>query len=860
MPSTFSRIQTLHRAALVIFSLTAALACSLTSTQAYAADGPQYGSIGQYGEVTHFGGFDTTAYNNEQYGGALTAGEFLNPVGFAVDTQDKTAGGDGTALYVLDRVGDWGDELTGSTPTEWRLQKLSDTGTVLGSTEFTLPNPSGAASALGVNNPTGVLGLAIDDKTGTIYTLIYGTTGSGNSATPEAEEIIGWSTTVPTSGPNSGQLIAPGSKLDSLSTPVSGSSAPEVFSTSNQLESSPLYDPQGLALDVTGGQDYLAIEADGTVRASNGSPQGPTVVEQVSPGSGAEIANWLSTSLLSGVNNSSGIPDANATAAGISTAPDGNLDVLLNTTIGGSVLDAVDVPADLSDTPTVLASSDIDPGNADGAPLVVADSSGNRVSAGPQAIALSNGLYASDFYENTGGAGYFDQGANEGIRLVSPTPGGVLAFPSTPASSTIFDTLGNATSGGACNIGSLAGSDGVSLAPGANGTVWVLTAGQDSSAAPSAGADGPYITGRQVIEFSPGKGSSCAEPTGTFDLNGQAATSALKVNAGATVDFDTSKLVYPGSIFAYEWDPTGSGSFTTVSNALTVGGFQPAVNTAGYQYTTPGVYSPQLDVLGDFGEYQETGSVTVLASSPPAAAFSAPATAQSGQSVSFDASQSRAASGAQISNYHWSFGDGTTDDTQSATDTHTYATAGTYTVTLTVRDNDTQSSTPASQTITISNPPSGGGGNNGGGGTITTPTTTTTASTGPPTATIDRSATNVSPEAVESGSNVVVTVTCPATKVSCAGTAQVKTASAVAASAGKSARAKKKVLVLGQATFSLTGGKRETLTIKISSTGAALLKRSKRLKVLVVVSAHDSYGDPGSKTLTLTLTTPSKKK
>lgn len=845
MPSTFSRIQTLHRAVFVTFSLTAALACSLVSTQAYAADGPQYGSIGQYGEVTNFGGFDTTAYNSEKYGGALAAGKFLNPVGFAVDTQDKTAGGDGTAIYVLDRISDWGDELTGSTPTEWRLQKLSDTGTVLGSTEFTLPNPSGASSALGVNNPTGVLGLAIDDKTGTIYTLIYGTTGSGNSATPEAEEIIGWSTT-----PSSGQLVKPsGSTSDAVSAAVGGvADQPGVFSTASQLESSPLYDPQGLALDVTGSQDYLAIEADSRARTSNGGPQGPTVVEQVSvsPTGGVETASWLSTS-LSGLNVSG--TDAQATAAGISTAPDGSLDVLLNTTIGGSVLDAVDVPADLSDTPTVLASSDIDPGNADGAPLVVADSSGNRASSGPQAVELSNGLYASDFYENTGGAGYFNQGANEGIRLVSPAPGGVLAFPSTPGSSTIFDTLGNSASGGSCNIGSLANSNGVSLAAGADGAVWVLTSGQDSSAAPSVAADGPYTTGRQVIELSPDQGSACAGPSGTFDLNGQEASSPLTIHAGATVDFDTSKLVYPASIFAYEWDPTGSGNFTTISDAFTVGGFQPAVNTATYQYTTPGVYSPQLNVLGDFGDYLETGSVTVLASSPPTAVFNAPATAQTGQSVSFDASQSQAASLAQIADYHWSFGDGSTDDTQSATDTHTYATPGTYTVTLTVRDNDTQSSTPVSQTITVSSPPPSGG--SGG---------TTTTSTGPPPATIDRSATNVSPKAAQSGSNIAITVTCPATKVSCAGTAQAKTASAVAASAAKSSKAKKKVLVLGQATFSLGSGKRETLTIKISSTGLKLLKRSKRLKVLVVVSAHDSYGDPGSKTLTLTLTTTSKKK
>jgi PKD repeat protein len=847
-------------------------------TQARAADGPQYGSIGQYGELTHFGGFDSTAYNNEQYGGTLTPGEFLNPVGFAVDTQDKTSGGDGTAIYVLDRVSDWGAYLNG-TPTEWRLQKLSDTGTVLGSTLFTLPTtgftaPFTGSSALGVNNPAGALGLAIDDKTGVIYTLLYGTVGSGNSATPEAEEIIGWSTTVPTSGPDSGHLVAPsGNNADALSTPVSGYSAAGVFSNASQLTSSPLYNPQDLALDVTGGQEDLAIEADGTVRASNGSPQGPTVVEQVSPSSGVETADWLSTSLLSGVTNSSGAPDANATAAGISNASDGSLEVLLNTTIGGSVLDAIDVPADLSSAPTVLASSDIDPGNADAAPLVVADSSGNRVSSGPQVVELSNGLYASDFYENTGGDGYFNQGLNEGIHLISPEAGGLLSNPVAPASS-IFDTLGNSSPSGSCYIGdggAAQGANNVSLAAGANGAVWVLTSGQDSSAAPSAAADASYTTGRELIELSPAASSAnaCAAPLGTFTVaNGsgtpQPASSALTVPAGATVNFDAATIAYPtgAAISAYEWDPTGSGSFTTISDALTVGGFQPTA-TASYQYTTPGVYSPELNLLGDFGDYQETGSVTVLASSPPTAAFTAPASTQAGQSVSFDASQSQAASGAQIANYHWSFGDGTTDDTQSATDAHTYSTAGTYTVTLTVRDNDTQSSTPVSQKITVSNPPSGGGG--GGGGTTTTPTTTTPTtttptSTGPPTATIDRSATNVSPTAGETGGNVVVTVNCPATKVSCAGTVALKTASAVAASTGKASKAKKKVLTLGQASFSIGGGQRETLTIKISSAGETLLKKSKRLKAVVIVSAHDSYGDPGSKTLALTLTTTSKKK
>lgn len=721
-------------AALAGACLLAGVLAALLAARAHAADGPQYGSIGQYGQAARFGGFDASAYDNEKYDGTLSGGQFLNPVGFAVDTQDDSAPDD-TAIYVLERVSDWGIYLGGS-PTEWRLQKLSDTGTVLASTLFTLPTtgfsaPFTGASALGVENPAGVLGLAVDDATGTVYTLLYGTVGSGNGATPEAEEIIGWSTT-----PSGDQLVKPaGSTSDSLTTAVGGSAdQPGVFSTAGQLTSTPLYDPQGLALDVSGGQNALAIEADGTVRASDGSPQGPTVVEQVSltsPTAGDETASWLSSE-LSGFNVSSA--DLDATAAGISTAPEGSLDVLLNPTIGGSVLDAVDLPAGLNASPTVLASSDIDPADTDIAPLAVADTSGNSVSAGPQAVALSNGLFASDFYEDTGGAGYFDQGLNEGIRLVSPAAGGVLAFPSTPSSSTIFDTLGNSSAGGPCHLGSSARSGGVSLAPGAGGAIWVLLSGQDSSAAPSAATDGPYTSGREVIELAPGGGSACAGPTtssGTFTLadgagSPQPASTPLTVSAGATVNFNAATISYPtgASISAYDWDPTGSGAFTTVSDTLSAGAFQPTP-TASYQYTTPGVYSPQLTLQGDFGAYVQTGSVTVLASSPPTAAFSAPTTAQTGQSVSFDASNSQPASGAQIADYHWSFGDGQTDDTQSATDTHTYASPGTYTVTLVVRDNDTQSSTAATQQITVSSPPSGGGG--GGGGTTTT---TTSANSG----------------------------------------------------------------------------------------------------------------------------------
>jgi PKD repeat protein len=865
-----------------------ALVCAV-AVNARAAEGSQYSSIGQYGQAARFGGFDTDAYDNETYDGVLTSGLFLNPVGFAVDTQDTTPGGDGTAIYVLDRVSDYA-AYAGGSGTEWRLQKLSDKGVVLGSTEFYLP--TSGTSALGVNDPTGVEGLAIDDAGGRIYTLLYGTTGSGNAATPYAEEIIGWST-----APVSGKLVAPGSsgsypalpEETALTKEVSGYSRPGLLSSASQLATTELYDPQGLALDATGGQDDLAIEADGARRASSGSPQGPAIVEQVSTAaatSGAESAGWSAAS-LSGVQN--GGTDTKAVAAGISTDSDGSLDVLLNPTIGGSVLDAVDLQSDLT-SPDVLASSAIDPSNGDAVPLTVAGASGNHPTAGPQAIQLSNGLYAADFYEDTAGAAYWEKAVNEGIRLLAPASGGLLANPFSAVPS-VFDTLGDSTSGQPCYIGDAGsgqGANGVALAAGANGAVWVLTAGRDSSDYGGSGSDAAFVSGRQVLELTPGAAGTCAGPSKTFSVANAApgstaqeasTSSPLTVTEGATVDFDAASIDYPTSaaatqapVYAYEWDPTGASSggpdndgFTLFDDTVEVGAFRPAT-TASYQYTTPGIYTANLKLLGDFGEYDESGTIVVQTTNPPTAAFNAPATAQTGQTVSFDASGSQPASGAQIADYHWSYGDGQTDDTQSPTDTHVYASPGAYTVTLTVRDNDEQASAPVTQQITVTSPPSSGGGGGGTTGTTTTVTATTT-STGTTTGTVaaDRSATNVSPTATWSTkSAVLVTVTCPATKVSCAGTIQLKTASAVASRVAQASKhtkkVKKSVLTLGQASFSLAGGKRETLTIALSTAGKKLLKKSKRLKAIVLVSAHDSFGDPGSSTLTLTLTTPPKKK
>jgi PKD repeat protein len=704
-----------------------------TAARSSAAEGSQYQDFGQYGEVTRFGGFDAAWFDEGKYDGAGSnpaetqpkPKEFVDPVGFAVDTNDEGTGT--TAIYVLDRVS--GAAATaGAQGTEWRLQKLSTTGTLLGTSEFYLSKNEVTGADYSVF--TGVVGLAVDDSTGAVYTVLYESTGSGEDTTRQADEILEWSTT-----PNgSDQLEAPsGATKDTISTPVSGYKAAGVLSNASQLNSTALYEPQGLAQDGTG---ELAVEADGVERSS-GRVGGPAVVEQVSTSGGAESASWSASSLAGVLNASS--EDASALAAGISADPGGALNVLLSTHEGNNegVLDDVELSSSLSD-PVVLASADIAPEGAIGAaeypaaakvdspyPTQVQSAdgilkTGGAGSASAQVVELSNGLYASDYWDNGAGEGYWEGSIDEGIRLVDPEADGLLTNPLPPASS-VFDTLGEATSGANCYIGDEAvkgGANGVQLAAGANGAIWVLTSGKESTLYGS-GSDGAYLTGRQVIEFAPGATKTCAGPSGTFTVTKeggtpQPASSALTVPVDTTVEFDGASIEYPANdggtpagIYAFEWAPTlgaaTDGGYTTINDELEVSGgtaLSPSP-TASYTYDTPGVYKVGLKLLGDFGEYDETGTVVVQTPNPPTAAFTAPSEAQTAQTVEFNASASQPANGASIAAYEWKFGDGQSDDTQSASDTHRYSSPGTYTVTLTVRDNDNQHSSSVTRQITV---------------------------------------------------------------------------------------------------------------------------------------------------------------
>ncbi len=164
-----------------------------------------------------------------------------------------------------------------------------------------------------------------------------------------------------------------------------------------------------------------------------------------------------------------------------------------------------------------------------------------------------------------------------------------------------------------------------------------------------------------------------------------------------------------GNIASYTWD-FGDGISATG-------------NQVSHTYTKAGTYSAILIVTGASGAMSQS-SLTITATSPPGiltdtasptppntppkAIISASASVgEAPFTAAFDGSESSDTEGA-IASYSWNFGDGATASDVYAS--HTYTVAGTYTVALTVTDNQKKSSTIftpiiISEPATINEPP-----------------------------------------------------------------------------------------------------------------------------------------------------------
>jgi len=172
-----------------------------------------------------------------------------------------------------------------------------------------------------------------------------------------------------------------------------------------------------------------------------------------------------------------------------------------------------------------------------------------------------------------------------------------------------------------------------------------------------------------------------AQPAAAFRFSPEAP------RIGEPVFFNASETIpAPGTqIVSYAWDfgdgSTGSGV------------------TASHTYRAAGEYRVTLTVRDNRGATNSTSQPLEVEESRPLASFTfSPAAPSVGTTVFFNASASRAASGREIVNYGWNFGDGTTRS--NMTTTHVFTQARTYTVTLTVTDNVGEIGV-ASQTVTV---------------------------------------------------------------------------------------------------------------------------------------------------------------
>jgi PKD repeat protein len=359
----------------------------------------------------------------------------------------------------------------------------------------------------------------------------------------------------------------------------------------------------------------------------------------------------------------------------------------------------------------------------------------------------------------------------------------------------------------------------------------------------AAGAEGVFIfdsdsVSPRVVRFGPG-GEGC--PT--------ASASPLEAFVGAVKE-EPSDLIAPGSEVKLSTTVAGANALKVKwsfgdgsGEALTSDQHQ--TPTALHKYTTEGEFKVIATIESD---NLDTPTIvlerTLTVSKPlPIAKFTASTPVTAGQADTFDAKGSTGAEGAAVSEYKWSFGDGSPAvATATPTISHAFAAPGHFTVTLQVLDANKLTSKVASAVIAVNPVP-----------VIPPPTTTGTTPPPPPPGethvlSYQLSLPAGSLTASKSGA-LALKIDC-AGQSSCTGTATLRTASAV--SAGK--HRKKAVMTLASGSFRVLGGHLQAIALHLSAAARTLLVHSgsRGLSVRVTVLAHDSAG--GSHTTLKVLT------
>lgn len=163
---------------------------------------------------------------------------------------------------------------------------------------------------------------------------------------------------------------------------------------------------------------------------------------------------------------------------------------------------------------------------------------------------------------------------------------------------------------------------------------------------------------------------------------------------GVPIEFNAGRSSDPdGRIVEYEWS-WGDGTSPTITGST----------RTTHTFTEPGTYTITLVVTDDEGGTGSTSLTIDLTNEDPIASFTfSPSSPTEGEAVTFDASSSLDRDGF-ISQYRWDWGDGTSPTISSSSSVkHTFETAGSYSVRLTVRD-DAGAEATETVTVTVSAP------------------------------------------------------------------------------------------------------------------------------------------------------------
>lgn len=155
---------------------------------------------------------------------------------------------------------------------------------------------------------------------------------------------------------------------------------------------------------------------------------------------------------------------------------------------------------------------------------------------------------------------------------------------------------------------------------------------------------------------------------------------------GTTITFNASGSSAPDGIAHYHWQFNDNGYPSALTEA------ESTSPTITHTFPKPGCYDVALTVYEANGTPRGAADDACTGDQGPIPTFTVSAAhSVPGQPVAFDASGSQGSS----LTYGWNFGDGVTSviGSSSPTPTHTYASAGTYEVTLTVLDSQHQTAT-----------------------------------------------------------------------------------------------------------------------------------------------------------------------